>query len=274
MSDVVVLSAKAPIEVPLDGSCVAPDRFAALSEPQIARLEVWHDQNGPGALGEYFSIRGERSASVRVEGDCALVEGLGAGMAGGTLFIEGHAGRETGARMSGGRLEVAGDVSADAGLEMVAGTFVVRGNAGSNLGGAGPGATRGMRGGEIVVFGSAAAEAGARMRRGLICVVGIAEAYAGRSMIAGTIVILGPAAAGAGQWSKRGSLVALGQIALPPSYRYACTYRPPHIPLILRHLRHRYEVPITDQQVAGKYHRYSGDLAELAKGEILEWTEG
>jgi hypothetical protein len=91
-------------------------------------------------------------------------------------------------------------------------------------------------------------------------------------MIAGNIVILGVAGPDAGLWSKRGSVAALGGITPPASYRYACTYHPIHLRVMLLRLQTRYGLRIRKRQVSGLYHRYSGDMAELGKGEILEWT--
>jgi hypothetical protein len=34
----------------------------------------------------------------------------------------------------------------------------------------------------------------------------------------------------------------------------------------------QYELPVSDQHLAGLYRRYSGDLADIGKGEILVWT--
>ena len=94
----------------------------------------------------------------------------------------------------------------------------------------------------------------------------------GIGMIAGTVVVFGEAGPGAGRFLKRGSIVALASIERPATFRYACTYRPPHVGLLLRYLRDRAGVPVADRYVAGKYERYSGDLAELGKGEILQWA--
>ncbi len=75
-----------------------------------------------------------------------------------------------------------------------------------------------------------------------------------------------------GLWSKRGSLVALGGIDLPPTYAYACTYQPVHLKLLLTRLRDTYDLPVRPKHLNGFYRRYSGDLAELGKGEILTWS--
>ena len=129
----------------------------------------------------------------------------------------------------------------------------------------------GLRGGEVIVEGKAGREVGARMRRGLITVVGNAGARAGRGAIAGSVIIVGDAGAEPGLWSKRGTVVVLGAATPPPTYRYACTYQPPHLRLTLTRLRHRFGLPITPRHVDGLYDRYSGDFAELGKGEILRW---
>jgi formylmethanofuran dehydrogenase subunit C len=91
-------------------------------------------------------------------------------------------------------------------------------------------------------------------------------------MIAGTLVVFGTVGPAPGLWSKRGSLVALGEVAVPSTYRYACTYRPPHVALVLQRLTRRYDLPVEARFLTGSYRRYSGDLAELGKGEILAWT--
>jgi formylmethanofuran dehydrogenase subunit C len=91
-------------------------------------------------------------------------------------------------------------------------------------------------------------------------------------MIAGTVVVLGAAAPGAAEGTKRGSLVAAGAVAIPPTFRYACTYAPPHVRLLLTYLRARYTLPVADGLIGGRFRRYSGDMAELGRGEILHWT--
>jgi formylmethanofuran dehydrogenase subunit C len=148
----------------------------------------------------------------------------------------------------------------------------VNGDAGARTGGAAGEARRGMTGGEIVVRGNTGAEPGLRMRRGLLVVTGNVAGQAGSGMIAGTVLVFGDAGPSPGRWSKRGSIVALGKVAIPPTYRYACTYQPDHLRLTLLRLRARYGLAVDERFVAGFYRRYSGDLAELGKGEILAWT--
>jgi formylmethanofuran dehydrogenase subunit C len=252
MSDAVTLTLAGQPEHALLADCIAADRFAGLDAKAIAELPVVHGGR-PGRLEEFFKVRGGHSSVVRIEGDIPWVNAIGAGMAGGELTIEGSVGRDLGLAMSGGRIDV-------------------RGHAGDNVGGALPGAARGMSGGEIIVRGDAGDEAGARMRRGLVVVMGDGGRAMGEGMIAGTVVVFGKAGSGAGRFLKRGSIIALAPIDRPGTFRYACTYRPPHVALLLRYLRTRAGVPVADRQVTGRYERYSGDFAELGKGEILQWV--
>jgi len=252
MSDAVTLALATRPDHVLVADCIAADRFAGLDARQIAELPVVHGGR-PGTLGQFFKVRGGHSSVVRIEGDLARVDAIGAGMAGGELTIDGNVGRDLGLAMSGGRIDV-------------------RGHAGDNAGGARAGAARGMTGGEIVVRGNVGDEAGARLRRGIIAVTGDSGRGTGEGMIAGTVVVFGKAGPGAGRFLKRGSIVALAPIERPSTFRYACTYRPPHVGLLLRYLRGRAGVPVADRYVTGKYERYSGDLAELGKGEMLQWA--
>ena len=252
MSDAVTLSLAARPDYALVADCITADRFAALDAKQIALLPVVHGGR-VAKLGDFFKVRGERSNVVRIEGDIPRVDAIGAGMAGGELTIDGSVGRDLGLAMSGGRIDV-------------------RGNAGDNAGGARPGAARGVTGGEIIVRGNVGDEAGARMRRGLLVVTGDGGRGTGEGMIAGTVVVFGKAGPGAGRFLKRGSIVALAPIDRPGTFRYACTYRPPHVGLLLRYLRGRAGVSVADRYVTGRYERYSGDVAEIGKGEILQWA--
>jgi formylmethanofuran dehydrogenase subunit C len=166
-----------------------------------------------------------------------------------------------------GRIRFEGDLAeADRlGARLSEGEVIVEGNLGREAG-------LGMTGGELIVRGSAGPQAGARMRRGLVVIAGSAGSHAGAGMIAGTVIVFGGIGAAAGLWSKRGSLVALGSVTVPPTYRYACTYQPVHLRVTFTHLQSRHGLPVEDRHLMGFYRRYSGDLADLGKGEILAWT--
>jgi formylmethanofuran dehydrogenase subunit C len=237
----------------VDASEVAWDALRGLDAKAIEEQELWIEGTGRACAGDVFEIRASPGERVRLIGDLALMDGIGAGLAGGTLVVDGDAGWYLGQGMRGGAIEV-------------------RGNVGPQAGAALPGAKRGMTGGEIVIRGSAGAGVGAGLRRGLIAVEGAVAEGAGRAMLAGTVVAFGAVGAEPGLWSKRGSVVALRSVTPPATYRYACTYRPSYLPVTLGYLKRRYGCPVNPDHLSGLYRRYSGDLADLGAGEILAWT--
>jgi formylmethanofuran dehydrogenase subunit C len=268
MSAFTTLSLRAPLDARLEVEGVTADRLGQLSERDIASLPVWLGAR-TAKLADFFVVRGGRSPRVRVEGDVSNVHGLGAGTADGELIIDGNAGGWVAAGMTGGMVTVLGSVGDDAGVGMAGGTLHVRRNAGDRLGAATPGASRGMTGGEILVRGSAGTEAAARIRRGLVIVAGDAGGHAGRAMIAGTLVVIGRTGPEPCRGSKRGSLIATGGVTVPATYRYACTWQPPFVRLLMTYLRRQYGLPVTDRMLDGLYHRYCGDASAPGKGEIL-----
>jgi formylmethanofuran dehydrogenase subunit C len=173
-----------------------------------------------------------------------------------------------GAGMRGGELHVEGDAGEWAGAGMRGGTLVVRGSAGRQLGGVYPGERAGMRGGEIVVGGDAGARAGAGLRRGLIAVAGRVGDAAGLRMLAGTIVALGGLGPRAGAGMRRGSIVTMAPATPLATFVFSCRYRPPFLRLYLRRLR-ALGLPVSDEQIDGRYLRWCGDGLELRRGEIL-----
>ena len=243
----------APLPSPADFAAVLAGHWTALPAAELARRPVELAGRDTVPLGELCSVSGEPDGTIRFQGDFRLARRLAAALSSGTVVIDGHGGDEAGIGMSGGTLEIHGDAGARAGAAL-------------------PEARRGMSGGELVVRGSVGEGAGARMRRGLLAVGGAVGHHAGAGMLAGTIVALGAIGGAAGLWSKRGSLVALDSVTIPATYRYACTYRPGYLRLVFTHLRDRYGLGIEDRHFTGRYRRYSGDLADLGKGEILAWT--
>jgi formylmethanofuran dehydrogenase subunit C len=271
MSDVVTLTLRSPLEAAVEFEGITADRFAELTAADISRLPAWIGAR-TARLGDFFGVAGERASRVRVEGCSSLVHGLGAGMKGGELYVAGDAGDGVGERMSGGSIGISGNAGDGAGVGMAGGVLRIGGSTGDRLGGVAAGAAKGMTGGEIIVGGSTGGDAGARARRGLIVIGGDAGPAAGRAMIAGTVVVFGHIADGAGLGNKRGSLIAIGGIDVPPSYRLACTFQPPHVRLTMTYLHRQHGLPVSDDVLGGSYRRYCGDAAPPAKGEILEWV--
>jgi formylmethanofuran dehydrogenase subunit C len=253
VSQGLVAQLKSPLSARADFSEVLAGQWAAAAAVELARRPVHLDGQDLVSLGDLCEVKGEPAGRIRFEGDFSRADRLAAGLTEGDVVVDGDLGRDAGSGMAGGSLEVSG-------------------NTGSGAGGAALEARRGMSGGEVVVHGSVGSEAGSRMRRGLLVIGGDAGPDAGFGMIAGSVVILGGATSEVGRWSKRGSIVALGAVTVPVTYRYACTYEPIHLRLTLRRLRARYSLPLEDRHVRGLYRRYSGDLADIGRGEILAWS--
>ena len=249
MSGLVV---RVTTSAPADFSAVLEGSWTAATAAELARRPVRVAGRGDEPLGELAEVSGAADGTIRFTGDLRQVNRLGAGLSGGAVVVEGSIGDDVGSGMAGGTLEI-------------------RGDAGARVGAAAPEARRGMSGGELVVYGSVGEGAGALMRRGLLVVGGRVGHHAGAGMIAGTLVAFGAVDATAGLWTKRGSIVALAGITIPSTYRYACTYQPVHLRLTLMRLRTRFGLPVTPPHLTGFYRRYSGDLADLGKGEILAW---
>lgn len=239
---------------PTDFSAVLAGAWTALTPAELTRRPVVVGGRGELPLGDVCELTGTPDGTIHFTGDLSRVIRLGAGLTEGAVVVEGSVGDEVGLGMAGGSIEV-------------------RGDAGARAGGAAPEARRGMTGGELVVHGSAGESAGALMRRGLLATGGAVGHHAGAGMIAGTLVAFGNVGAAAGLWSKRGSIVALAGVTIPSTYRYACTYQPIYLRLTLTRLRSRYGLRVGEHHLSGYYRRYSGDLADLGKGEILVWTQ-
>jgi len=252
--------------VPLEADVLCPDRLAGARRDEIEALPVRYG-NERARVGEFFAVSGSGD-DVRLEGDLSRVRLVGAGMTAGRLTVAGDVGMHVGAGMHGGELRVEGDAGDWAGAGMRGGTLVVRGTAGSRLGGVYPGERAGMRGGEIVVHGDAGEQAGAGLRRGLIAVAGRVGDATGLRMLAGTIVALGGLGPRAGAGMRRGSIVTMASATPLATFVFSCTYRPPFLRLYLRRLR-ALGLPVSDEQLGGRYARWCGDGLELLRGEIL-----
>jgi formylmethanofuran dehydrogenase subunit C len=272
VSELVRLTLRGAVDQPIEVEGLTPDRTATLSARDIAALPVLAGSRR-AALGDFFSVQGENSDRIQIEGDLRNVDGLGAGTASGELLVHGPVGRGVGGGMTGGWIDVRGDVGAEAGLGMQGGALRITGDAGDRLGAAAAGASKGMTGGEIVVNGTAGVDAAARIRRGLVVVGGDVGADAARAIIAGTLVVFGRTGANPGRGSKRGSIVALGDIDVPSTYEYACTYQPTYVRMLLTYLYRRYGLASPEGTLDGAYARYCGDAGAPGKGEILKFQQ-
>lgn len=253
MSRGLVAKARGRLQERADFSEVLAGTWGSLPAIEMAQRAVYLEREGRVRLGDLFDLAGEPAGQIHFSGDLGKADRLAAGLSEGEVTVDGDVGHEAGLAMSGGSL-------------------YVDGNAGPRAGAAAPGFKRGMTGGELIVGGSAGPEAGASMRRGLVAIGAAAGERTGLGMIAGTMVVFKAAGPDSGLWSKRGSIVALGRITPPLTYLYACTYQPIYLRLTLARLGAKYGLPVQRRHLNGFYKRYSGDMAELGKGEILTWT--
>lgn len=255
-------------DVPLEAEVLSPDRVAGLSESDVAKLVVQHG-NQQAELGEFFDVAaGAGGADLQLIGNLSAVKMIGAGMTRGTVLVDGNVGLHLGHGMSGGEITVDGNADDWVGPEMSGGRIIVKGNAGHTVGAAYRGSRIGMRGGEIIVHGNAGNEVGNAMRNGLIAIGGDCGDFAGVNMLAGTIIVLGQLGLRGGAGMKRGSIVCMNDATVLPTFSYACAIDPVYLRLYLSHLR-SFGLHVRDDQITGRYHRWSGDSVELNRGELL-----
>lgn len=270
----ITLRPRAAFAIPVEAEAISPDRMADLSLADIRRLPVAQG-NALRPLDEFFTVDGEPDEVIRVEGDCASVKLIGRGMTRGRIEIDGNAGMHLGAEMRGGEIIVRGNAGDWSGAAMRGGVLRIHGDAGDLLGAAYRGSDKGMRGGVIAVTGNAGNETGCAMRRGLIAVGGAAGDFTGAMMIAGTVMVMGAIGRRTAAGMKRGTIVLGNGDGAPPlllpTFGFDCAYRPPWIEIYLRQLE-ALGLAVPRRLREGAYRRYSGDLTQLGKGEILVWT--
>ena len=263
----LIFTFKDSIEIPLEAEVLSPERLAGHSASSAAALPV-HYGNVEAPLGEFFQVAETGAEELRLVGDLSRVKLIGAGLSGGRIVVEGNVGQHLGAAMTGGEIVVEGDAGDWIGPEMRGGRIVIEGDAGHAVGSAYRGSQVGMAGGEIIVHGRAGNEVGNGLRNGLIAIGGDCGDFAGVNLLAGTIIVLGQLGIRSGAGMKRGTIVAMKRTEILPTFSYASRYRPDFLRLYLKRLRD-FGLPVTDAQIAGAYHRWSGDSVELNRGEIL-----
>ncbi len=264
------LTYRSTTSVPVELEGITPDRLRNKSVGEIERAEVFCG-NRKIPLAELFTVQGDPGEGQwEVYGDVSGVHWLGAHMSEGEIHIRGPAGRHVGSQMRGGRIVVHGDAGDWVGGEMRGGTIHVTGSAGHLAGAAYRGSRRGMRGGQILIQGDAGNEIGHTMRRGWIAIGGQAGDMVGFNMIAGTVFVFGDCAIRAGAGMRRGTLGLFGATRprLLPTFRYACTYVPPILPLMFRRLAQwnfAFDPELLDQE----FELHQGDMVEKGRGEIF-----
>lgn len=260
------------ITVGLDLRGVLPSRLLPMSIEEAAKVTVW-EGNRRVELGELFHIETEtrREETLRLIGNLAKADNIGAGLDGGTLFVQGAVGHHAGQEMKSGSLYIHGHVGNNLAEGMKSGFIKVLGNVGDRVGAPLPGLKKGMAGGNIFILGSAGKELGHRMRRGTIAVTNDCGDFLGYEMLTGTIFVGGKAGAHAGLSMRRGTIILNGnkQADLMAGFIHACQFKPTMMPLLVQEFE-RLEVPeVARLMSTASYDLYHGDLAQMGRGEIL-----
>jgi formylmethanofuran dehydrogenase subunit C len=256
--------------LPIHTEGLLPETLRDLAPDEIARQPIRVGRQA-GQLGDLFTIDGSAEDETLVmTGDLRSMAGLGAGLARGTLLIDGDAGPSVGHQMRGGRLEVHGSVGPGAGGFMAGGLLRVRGNAGDELGAAPPGHRMGMRGGTVIVDGRAGQYVGRSMRRGTIYVAGDCLEGAMTNALAGTVIVGGRCGSRAAAGMRRGTLIllGLGEEEILPTFSPGRSSRPLILGLIARSLA-RLGMAFDPRWASLHYQVYHGDLLNKGLGEIL-----
>ncbi len=268
----VVLRLRQVTTIPLEVDAVRVEVVRGQSPAQIAATPVQYG-NQPVPLAEFFDVSGSAADDQEIvwDGDCSHVKRIATGLTAGRVRVEGSAGMHLGAEMRGGTVTVSGNAGDWAGAEMHGGRIHVHGNTGHFAGAVYRGGRVGMTGGELFIDGNSGDELGHTMRRGLIAVRGTTGNAAGFNMRAGTLLLFGAVGVRPGAGMKRGTIALLGDApppALLPTFRPACTWRPDFLRMYLNHLRQG-GFAVQDAELAAACQRFSGDVLELGKGEIL-----
>lgn len=268
----VVISVRETPTIPLEVDTVRLETLREQSPDDIRRTLV-QQGNRQVELGDYCDVSGSASDDNELiwQGDCSRIKLIGTHLAEGTIRVEGDAGMHLGAEMTGGEILVTGNTADWTGAEMHGGRIRVLGNAGHLVGSVYRGGLKGMTGGEILIHGNAGNELGHSIRRGLIAVAGRSGDAPGVAMLAGTILLFGEAGIRPGPGMKRGTIVFFQPEHVPdmlPTFREATTYQPVFLRICLKHLQQQ-GFPVPEELFNADYQRYSGDLLESGKGEIL-----
>ena len=251
----------------VDARLLSPARLHALSADAVRRLALPSGRDRI-EVGEWFDVRPGAGDALRIEGDLARFDALGAGLADGTLEVHGPVGDAAGLGMSGGRLVIHGDARDLVGCAMRGGWLEVHGDIADLAASALPGDVDGMSGGTLVVHGRTGARLADRMRRGTVVIHGDAGDFAASRMVAGTLAIGGGCGAHAGWGMRRGSVVFAGTApSVASTFAGVASDAEVFWQLLARDLA-RFGPPFSELQ-RRRVTRFVGDLAVQGKGELL-----
>jgi formylmethanofuran dehydrogenase subunit C len=250
---------RTPPALRMDAGALLPARLCALGREEVLRLPLPHGRDSL-PVGECFEVVSqaldEPQPCLRLEGDLARFDGIGTGMAEGTLEIQGPVGDNLGLGLAGGTIRVAGNARDLAGCAMRGGVLEIAGDTGDFAAGALPGEIDGMTGGTLVVRGGCGARLADRMRRGTVVVHGDAGDFLASRLVAGTVAVAGRCGVHAGWGMRRGSIVFAGQAPQPSP-----TFVPVHA-----------DTPVMWQLLARDLERFGGRFEGLSRRPFARWA--
>lgn len=275
----IVLEVKHAPALRCDLAGVLPSTLAGMQTAEIERIPLGHG-NGTIALADCFRVSrsGDEGGppslppSLRLVGDCARFDRIGADLDSGTVVVDGDAGDFVGAAMRAGEILVQGRAGHLAACEMKGGTLRVTGDVGDYCGGALPGDLNGMAGGMVLIEGRAGDRLCDRMRRGTVIVQGDTGAFPASRMVAGTLAIGGQPGPHLGYAMRRGTVMLaagedgrdhIGSTFVPVTGDVSVAWQ-----LMGRHLA-THGGPRFHSLPGRRFQRYVGDCAVQGKGEIF-----
>jgi formylmethanofuran dehydrogenase subunit C len=269
MRHTLVLRTAPPLRV--DAGALLPAALHAMMPRNVLRLPLAHGRERV-PLGEWFDVVSQAgddaSPALRLEGDLSRFDCIGAGLAAGTMEVDGSVGDSLGLGMSAGAIRVHGAARDLAGCAMSGGSIEVLGDVADFAASALPGELDGMTGGTLVVHGRAGDRLADRMRRGTVVVHGDAGDFLASRMVAGTLALGGRCGAHAGWSMRRGSIVFATQAPLPPSTFVPVAADAQVIWQLLARDLARFGGRLQDLPLRA-VERWAGDLAVQGQGEWL-----
>ncbi|NMG44082.1 formylmethanofuran dehydrogenase subunit C [Aromatoleum toluvorans] len=253
----------------LDLAGFVPQALGGETPSGVARRALWHG-NEQVPIGEFFDVEAMAADGPELvfEGDLSRCDGLGRGLDGGRIRVEGDVGDYVGSGMRAGEIVVTGSAGLLAACEMAGGRLEVGGDVGDYAASALPGDMDGMRGGLFIVRGKAGARFGDRMRRGTAVVFGDAGDFLASRLVAGTIAVAGAVGAHCGYGMRRGTLIFAGPQPEPPPTFVPTGHDVQVIWTLLARSLAVHGGPFA-ALAAARPRRFVGDLAADGKGEWL-----
>jgi formylmethanofuran dehydrogenase subunit C len=254
----------------VDARALVPAALAPMALADLQRLRLPHGRDAL-ALGELFDVeRRDDGADDALElaGDLSRFDLVGAGLAAGSIEVDGAVGDAAGLAMTGGRLVVRGNARDLVACSLRGGWLEVHGDIGDFAASPLPGERDGMRGGTLLVHGRAGERLADGMRRGTVVVMGDAGDFAGSRMVAGTLALGGRCGAHAGWGMRRGTMVFAGAVPAPPPTFVAVHGDAPVFWQLLARDLARFGGPFAGLPGRGMQ-RLAGDVAVQGHGEWL-----